>query len=312
MTPRKVTIFGGTGFIGRYVVRALVPTRASLLACARRPRPGEFTPGELGQVVAVPANVGSDGSVAECVRGADVVVNLVGILFQRGRRSFHAMHVEAAERVAREAARAGAKRLIHFSALGASPRSPSEYARTKAEGEKVVRAAFPDATIVRPSLVFGPEDDFFNKFAMMARLAPALPLIGGGRTRFQPIYAGDVGEAVAAMVARDGTAGQTYELGGPHTYTFKELMQLMLKETGRNRLLVPVPSAMASFGAWFAEFLPTPPITRDQIKLLGGDAVVADDALGLKALGIAPTACEVILPTYLSRYRRAIGMPRSA
>jgi NADH dehydrogenase len=312
MTPRKVTIFGGTGFIGRYVVRALIPTRASLLACARRPRPGEFTPGELGQVVSVAANVGSEGSVAECVRGADAVINLVGILFQRGRRSFHALHVEAAERVARAAAAAGAKRLIHFSALGASLRSPSEYARTKAQGERVVREAFPEATIVRPSIVFGPEDDFFNKFAMMARLAPALPLIGGGRTRFQPVYAGDVGEAIATMVARDGTAGQTFELGGPHIYTFKELMELMLQETGRKRFLLPVPFTLASFGAWFTEFLPKPPLTRDQVKLLRGDNVVSDDALGLTALGIAPTSCEVILPTYLARYRRAIGMPRSA
>jgi NADH dehydrogenase len=312
MTPRKVAIFGGTGFIGRYVIRALVPTRASLLACARRPRPGEFTPGELGQVVSVAANVASENSVAECVRGADVVINLVGILFQRRRRSFHAMHVEAAERVARAAAQAGAKRLIHFSALGASPRSHSEYARTKAEGEKAVRFAFPEATLVRPSIVFGPEDDFFNKFAMIARLSPALPLIGGGRTRFQPVYAGDIGQAVAAMVARDGTAGQTLELGGPHVYTFKELMQRMLKETGRRRLLVPVPFGVASFGAWFTEFLPKPPLTRDQVRLLRSDNVVGEDALGLKALGIAPTSCEVILPTYLSRYRRAVGMPRSA
>jgi NADH dehydrogenase len=221
------------------------------------------------------------------------------------------MHVEAAERVARAAAQAGAKRLVHFSALGANPRSHSEYARTKAEGERVVRAAFPEATIVRPSIVFGPEDDFFNRFAMMARLAPALPLIGGGHTRLQPVYAGDVGQAIAAMIARDGTSGQTFELGGPHVYTFKELMELMLKEIGRRRLLLPVPFALAGFGAWFAELLPKPPLTRDQVELLRGDNVVSGHALGLDALGIAPTSCEVILPTYLARYRRAIGLPRA-
>ena len=322
MTPRIVTVFGGSGFIGRYVVRSFVPTRASILSAARRPRHGEFAPGEPGQVVPIRADVTDDAAVAAAVSGADVVVNLVGILFERGRRSFHAMHVEAARRVARAAAEAGAKRLIHFSALGASLRSPSEYARTKAEGERAVREAFPDATIVRPSVVFGPEDDFFNRFARMARLAPALPLIGGGHTRFQPVYAADVGAAVARMIERDGTRGQTFELGGPHVYSFRELMQMLLAETCRRRLLVPVPFAAASVGAWFAElpfklvppvaywFASAPPLTCDQVKLLRADNVVSADAPGLDALGLAPTSCEVILPTYLHRYRRAMAAER--
>jgi NADH dehydrogenase len=324
MTPRTVTIFGGSGFIGRYLVRALVPTRASILVAARRPALGEFTPGELGQVVPIAADVTNDESVARAVDRAEVVINLVGILYERGGRSFQRMHVEAARRIAAASARAGAKRLIHVSALGANPRSPSEYARTKAEGERVVREAFPGATVVQPSIVFGPEDDFFNRFAVMARLAPVLPLVGGGHTRFQPVYAGDVATAIAAMIARDGTAGQTFELGGPHVYSFRELMEIVLRETARRRLLLPVPFALARIGAAAIElpfklvppiahwFMSSPPLTRDQVSLLHSDSVVSWDALGFDALGIAPTACEVILPTYLGRYRRATGERRVA
>jgi uncharacterized protein YbjT (DUF2867 family) len=322
MKPRVVTVFGGTGFLGRYAVRALLPTRATVIAAARRPRRAEFTPGELGQVVAVAADVLDQDSVARAVANADVVVNMVGILYERRRGAFHAIHVEGARRVARAAAAAGAKRLIHVSALGADPASRSEYARTKAAGEAAVRAEFPGAVIVRPSLAFGPEDDFFNRFAAIARLAPALPLIGGGRTRFQPIYAGDVGAAIAALLARDDTAGQTFELGGPRVYSFRELMELLLAEIGRRRLLVSLPFALAIIQAWFLEqptrivswfapaLAPAPLLTRDQVKLLHADSVVSAGANGLATLGIEPRACEVILPTYLWRFRRPTARER--
>jgi len=322
MKPRVVTVFGGTGFLGRYAVRALLPTRATVIAAARRPRRAEFTPGELGQVVPVAADVLDQDSVARAVANADVVVNMVGILYERRRGAFHAIHVEGARRVARAAAAAGAKRLIHISALGADPASRSEYARTKAAGEAAVRAEFPGAVIVRPSLAFGPEDDFFNRFAAIARLAPALPLIGGGHTRFQPIYAGDVGAAIAALVARDDTAGQTFELGGPRVYSFRELMELLLAEIDRRRLLVSLPFALAIIQAWFLEqptrivswfapaLAPAPLLTRDQVKLLHADSVVSAGANGLATLGIEPRACEVILPTYLWRFRRPTARER--
>ena len=309
MTPRVVTVFGASGFLGRYIVRALAPSRAEIRAAVRTPQRAEFLrcAGDVGQIVPLRADVTDDASVAAAVAGADTVVNLVGILYQRGRRSFRAIHAEAAGRVARAAAAAGAKRLVHVSAIGASAQSPSEYAQSKAAGERAVSAAFPGATIVRPSVVFGPEDDFFNRFACIARLAPALPLIGGGHTRFQPVYVGDVADAVAAILARDETAGTTFELGGPRVYTFRELMALVLAEIGRTRPLVPIPFALASIEAAFLELLPSPLLTRDQVRLLRADNVAAAGAPGLAALGIAPTSCEVILPTYLARYRRAGG-----
>ena len=324
MKPRAVTVFGASGFLGRYAVRALAPTRAEIRAAERRPRRAEFlrSMGDVGQIVPLAADVMDEDSVVRAIAGADVVVNMVGILYERRRGAFHAVHVEGARRIARAAAAAGVKRLIHISALGADPRSRSDYAHTKAAGEAAVREAFPGATIVRPSVVFGPEDDFFNRFAAIARLAPALPLIGGGHTRFQPIYAGDVGAAIAALVARDDTVGQTFELGGPRIYTFRELMELLLAEIGRRRLLVPLPFALAIVQAWFLEqptrivswfapaLAPAPLLTCDQVKLLHADSVVSASANGLATLGIEPRACEVILPTYLWRFRRPTARER--
>jgi NADH dehydrogenase len=322
MTPRTVAVLGGTGFIGTHVVRGLLPTGANILRCARRPWRGEYTPGDVGQVVPLAVDVTDEESVVRAVRGADVVVNLVAILFERRRGAFHAVHVEGARRVARLARAAGTKRLIHFSALGADARSPSLYARTKAAGEAAVRAEFPEATIVRPSVVFGPEDDFFNRFARIARLSPVLPLIGGGHTRFAPVYVGDIGRAVGAMVARDGAAGETFELGGPHEYSFRELIELLLRVIGRRRLLVPVPFALASINAWLLEqpthivsclapaLAPRPMLTPDQVQLLHSDSVPSGTMSGLAALGVEPTACEVILPTYLARFRRATARAR--
>ncbi len=304
-----VTVFGGAGFLGRYVVRALARRGARVRVACRRPDDAlRCKPmGDVGQIVPVPANIRDDASVAAAVAGSDVVINLVGILYESGRQTFEAVHREGAARIARAAKAAGVSRLVQVSAIGADPQARSEYARTKGAGERDVLAAFLGATILRPSVLFGPEDDFFNRFAAMARVAPALPLIGGGHTRFQPVYVCDVAEAVMAVLDDAATAGKTYELGGPNTYSFRALMELMLAEIQRKRCLVPVPFWAASTLGFFLERLPQPLLTRDQVLSLRSDNVVAPGAAGFDRLGISPTALEVVLPTYLSRYRRGGG-----
>ncbi len=299
-------VFGGTGFIGRHVVRRLVKAGARVRVVARDPEAGMYLKpmGDPGQIVLCRGDLLDTGSVAEVVAGADIVVNLVGILYESGRYTFAAVHAEGARRVAEAATAAAAKRLVQVSAIGASNRSPAAYARTKAAGEAAVAKAFPGATIVRPGIVFGPDDDFFNRFAALARLAPVLPLFGGGRTRFQPVYVGDVAEAVARILDDRQTAGKTYELGGPGIFTFREVLEIVLRHTGRARLLVPLPFWVASLQASVLELLPKPPLTRDQVKMLARDAVVGRKALGLADLGIAPTSIDAIVPGYLARYRR--------
>ncbi|HEY7687451.1 MAG TPA: complex I NDUFA9 subunit family protein, partial [Dongiaceae bacterium] len=220
-----------------------------------------------------------------------------------GGRSFKAVHADGAERIARLAKAAGAGTMVQMSALGASAGAPAEYARTKAAGEAAVRGHFPDARIIRPSIVFGPEDGFFNKFAAMARFAPALPLVGGGQMKFQPVYVGDVAAAILRCVEDDGTAGKTYELGGPGIFSFAELLRRTLQEIGRRRLLLPLPFGIARIQAAFMELLPVPPLTRDQLKLLQTDNVVSPGALTLADLGIQAQGLDAILPTYLARYR---------
>ncbi|MGE0715305.1 MAG: complex I NDUFA9 subunit family protein [Alphaproteobacteria bacterium] len=302
----RATVFGASGFIGRYVVKRLAADGAVVVAAVRHPDTALFLKpmGNVGQVAPVRAPVTDEAAVAAAVAGADVVVNLVGILYEHGGQTFEAIHHQGAGRVARAAKAAGVARLIHVSAIGADPGAPAEYARTKGLGELAVRAAFPEATILRPSIVFGPEDDFFNRFAAMARIAPALPLIGGGHTRFQPVYVGDVAEAVERVIADPATAGGTYELAGPRVYTFAALMKLLLAEIGRRRCLVPVPFGIARMQARVLEMLPVPPLTRDQVTLLERDNVAADGMPGLAALGIEATAVETVLPTYLDRFRR--------
>ncbi|HEX6120226.1 MAG TPA: complex I NDUFA9 subunit family protein [Dongiaceae bacterium] len=316
MAQRLATVFGGSGFIGRYVVRNLARDGWLVRVAVRRPDDALFlkTAGVVGQVTPLAANVRDRASVARAVAGVGAVVNLVGILHERGRQRFQAVQADGARTIAEEAAQAGAAQFIHVSAIGADPNSSSSYARTKAEGEAAVRQAFPGATILRPSIVFGPEDDFFNRFARMTRLSPALPLIGGGRTRFQPVYVGDVAEAIVTAIETPATAGQTYELGGPTVYTFAELMRLLLDELGRKRLLMPLPFPVASLMGYVAQaatsgvnalvpVLPGPAITADQVRLLRRDNVVSEGANDLASLGITPTAVEVILPTYLDRFR---------
>jgi uncharacterized protein YbjT (DUF2867 family) len=304
-----ITIFGGSGFLGRHVVRALARCEYRIRVAVRRPDlAGHLQPlGRVGQIHAVQANVRNRTSVAAAVRGSDVVINLVGILFETGRQNFEAVQALGAESVALAAAAEGAQ-MIQVSAIGADPNSPSAYARSKAEGERLVLAATPQATIFRPSIVFGPNDDFFNRFAALARMSPVLPLIGGGETRFQPVFAGDVAEAIAKAVAGEAKPATVYELGGPEVLTFKALMEYVLATIQRRRVLLPVPFWAAKFKAFFLEWLPKPLLTRDQVEMLRVDNVVSEAARSegrtLEGLGLVPHSIEAIVPSYLWRFRK--------
>jgi uncharacterized protein YbjT (DUF2867 family) len=306
MRNRLFTIFGGTGFIGRYVVGRLADRGARIRVVSRSPSTHghHLQPlGAVDQIVVQSADLESEAGLGQVVDGAAGVVNLIGILYETKRQRFDEMHGALPGRIAAAARTAGVERLVQISAIGADAASASAYARSKAEGERRVRDAFPDATILRPSIVIGPEDGFFNRFAALARLLPALPLIGGGETRFQPVYVGDVAQAVVAALERNDCLGQTYELGGPQTYTFAELMRYMLEVLGRRRLLPTVPFDVASLQARFLELLPAPPLTRDQVELLKVDNVVSAGASDLGTLGVTATPIELIVPQYLARYR---------
>ncbi|MGE3150711.1 complex I NDUFA9 subunit family protein [Pseudorhodoplanes sp.] len=304
-----VTIFGGSGFLGRHVVRALAKKRYRIRVAVRRPDlTGYLQPlGGVGQIHAVQANLRYPPSIEAAVRGADIVINLTGILFERGRQRFDAIHHVGAEHVAQAAALHGA-RLIHVSAIGADENSPSAYGRSKAAGETAVRAALPAATIIRPSILFGPEDDFFNRFASLARFSPVLPLIGGGAMRMQPVFAGDVAEAIAAAVEGKAQPGAPYEFGGPDVLTFRQLMEYVLQTTGRKCLLAPLPFGLAKMQASILQFVPKPPLTPDQVEMLRADNIVSPEAelagRTLQGLGITPTSIAVVVPTYLWRFRK--------
>jgi NADH dehydrogenase len=307
---KLVTVFGGTGFLGRHVVRALVKRDFRVRVAVRRPAlAGHLQPlGRVGQIHAVQANLRYPASVDAAVRDADCVVNLVGVLFESGRQTFANVHSAGAETVALAAASYGLP-LVHGSALGADENSLSAYARSKAEGERLVRAAVGKAIIMRPSIIFGTDDSFFNRFAAMARFSPFLPLIGGGATRFQPVFAGDVATAFADAVDGKATPGTTYELGGPDIRTFRQLMEFVLKVTGRRRVLLPLPFGLAKLQASVLQFMPKPLLTPDQVELLKTDNVVSQAAIEtqrtLAGLGIAaPVSFEDNVPTYLWRYRK--------
>jgi uncharacterized protein YbjT (DUF2867 family) len=309
-TDRLVTIFGGSGFIGRHTVRALVQRGWRVRVAVRRPDLAyHLQPlGRVGQIQAVQANLRYPDSVSRAAENSAAVVNLVGILHQSGAQTFDEVQANGADAVAHAAAEAGAA-LVHISAIGADTKSPSVYASTNAAGEKAVMSAAPDAIILRPSIVFGPEDDFFNRFAGLARLLPGLPLIGGGATLFQPVFVGNVANAIAAALEGRAKPRTVYELGGPEVKTFRELMELMLREIDRKRLLVPVPFSIAKWQAFVLENLPGKLLTRDQVELLKTDNVVSKKAeredRSLKGLGIAPTSMETILPSYLWRFRKS-------
>ena len=319
MAAKLITVFGASGFIGRYVVKRLAQRGYLVRAAERDPAGALFLKpmGDVGQITPIQANIRDPHSVAAALDGADGAVNLVGILYQSGKQRFDAVHREGAGNIARAAAEAGVGRLVHISALGASDASRSLYAKSKSAGETAVKEAFAAATILRPSVVFGPQDDFFNRFAELACLLPALPvfgcplprfkngtldLYGDGGTKFQPVYAGDVAEAAVRALDGDEYGGQIHELGGPTVYSFKQIMELILDGTGRKNLLLPVPFWAASIGAFFAELLPVPPLTRDQVTLLKSDNVAADGNDGFAPFGIEPTSVEAILPSYLDQY----------
>ncbi len=310
LRDEMITVFGGSGFVGRYVVRALVKKGYRVRVATRRPHLAldMKVAGVVGQVELMQANVRNEASVERAVSGAYGVVNLVGILAESGKQRFASLQAKGAQNIAEAAAAAGVRRFVQISAIGADTKSKSRYAATKAQGEAAVRQAFPGAVILRPSIIFGTEDEFFNRFAGMARFAPVLPLPGGGKMKMQPVFAGDVAASVATAIS-DASAAGIYELGGPRTYTYRELMVFILKTIDRPRLLVPVPMfAMSLLGlaGELAAILPfvRPFLTRDQVVMLGKDNVVAPDAHGIGDLGITPETVEAIVPGYLERYRR--------
>ena len=306
-----ITVFGGSGFIGRHVVRALAKAGYRVRVASRRPHLAQDlrVMGVVGQVQLVQANLRVAASVERALDGASAVVNLVGILNENGRQTFTRLHAQGAKTVAEAAAAAGITQFIQMSSIGADIDSASRYARTKAEGEAFVKAAVPTATILRPSIVFGTEDGFFNRFAGMARFAPALPLFGGGKTKFQPVFAGDVARAVVAALQAPEARGETYELGGPGVYTFAELMRFILDQIDRPRFLVPLPWQIGSVIATLSELaailpLVPPVLTQDQLVQLKSDNIVAESAKSLADLGIQPETVDAIVPSYLERYRR--------
>lgn len=306
---RLVTVFGGSGFVGRHIVRALAKDGWRVRVAVRRPNAAHFLKpmGRVGQIQLLKCNVADGDEVEAALAGADAAVSLVGTFASWGAQGMKALHVDAAERIARMAKAGNVASHVHFSAAGVSETAPAAYFRTKWEGEQRVRAEFPGATIVRPSLVFGPEDDFFNRFAWLLRMTPAFvpfPLFGGGVTRFQPVYVGDVASAVAEILDDQELRGRTYELGGPETTTLKDVLELTLKITNRRRVLIPVPFFVARIQGAVLQCLPLRLLTLDQARMLKTDAVPADSALGLRELGIAATAAEAILPSYLWRFRR--------
>ncbi|MBM3502415.1 MAG: complex I NDUFA9 subunit family protein [Alphaproteobacteria bacterium] len=311
MTQGLITIFGGSGFVGRHLVRRLAAAGYRMRIAVRRPmdaRPLQ-PQGDVGQIVPVLCNVRSDSSVAAAIDGAEVVVNLVGVLHSGGEQSFEALHEEAPARIARLAGTAGVRRVVHVSALGADLESPSAYARSKARGEEALRNAFPSAVVMRPSVIFGPEDGFFNRFAALVRMLPAIPIFGdapatAGATRLQPVYVGDVGAAIASVLQASASPGKIHALGGPDTMSVRQVFEYVMACTGRRRPFMPLPYAVAMAQATFLGMLPNPPLTRDQVRLLRIDNVVPAGALGLADLGVVPTPVGSVVPGYLARFRR--------
>ncbi len=315
MTKGLITVFGGAGFVGKYVVRALVRDGWRVRVPVRRPHTALDLKvmGNVGQVQLVQANVRFANSVERAVEGSDAVINLVAVLYEQGKQSFEAVHAQGAKTIAEASARAGITNFVQISAIGADPDSKSHYARSKAMGETYVREAIPSATIIRPSIIFGAEDGFFNRFAAMTQLSPILPLFGGGTTKFQPVYVGDVAQAIAQVVsqgsAEHGKMGTSYELGGPRAYSYKELMAFILSTIDRKRILLPLPWVAANALGFIGDMVGALPIikpflTRDQLRLMKTDNIVSDEAQGFSELGISPQTIEAVVPSYLARYRK--------
>lgn len=325
MTERLVTIFGGSGFVGRHLVNKLTKAGWRIRVAVRDPEGAKFLKplGDLGQVSPVYANITREDTVRSAVQGASAVINLVGILYEKGPVSFDAIHVVGAETIARLAREAGVQHLVHMSALGADPSSPASYARSKAEGETRVKTAFPGASILRPSVIFGPEDDFYNRFGAMARALPfllyfttdapalrkapgelpRLDLVGSGGPKLQPVYVGDVAEVICRILDDRSQQGKLWELGGPRVMTLKEIMEQVMRETRRGKPVLPAPMAVARIQAALLQFLPVPPLTPDMVKMMERDSVVSGTCPGLAELGIRPETTEAIIPSYLERFR---------
>ena len=306
MHNKLITIVGGTGFVGRYVVKLLASRGYTIRVIARDPEAALHlkTAGEVGQIVLVPGNLSKPESLQGKLDNSWAVVNLVGILFETSRQNFSTLHAQGAEKLAQLSKAAGVERFIHMSSISVDKAVNSKYARTKALGEKAVKAAFPEATILRPSVVFGPEDQFFNTFAAMARFAPMLPLIGGGKTKFQPVYVCDVARAVLAVLEQNDSKASIYELGGPEIYTFEELLEFICKTTRRSPYLLNVPFGVAGAVSRVTQLLPHPPITYDQVSMLKHDNVVNSGVKTFADLGIQPDAVEAIVPEYLQRFMK--------
>jgi NADH dehydrogenase len=305
LSGQTVSLIGGTGFVGRALAVKLLNAGARVIVLARNAERAKRlkTGGEIGQLTAVPGNALDDADLFSVLSPADIVINLVGILAQSGQQTFSALQRELPLRIGRMAKEAGCQQIVHVSALGADLKSPSIYARTKAEGERGLLRQSPNAVILRPSIIFGPGDNFFNRFGQMAMFAPALPLIGGGKSLMQPVYVGDVADAILAASSIENAKGQIYQLGGPQTYSFADLMRFTLRCVGRRRMLVTIPFSIASLPAALSGLLPNPPLTLDQLKLLKADNVCQKSAPGLADLGITPTAIEGVVPDYLMPFR---------
>ncbi|MFO1242098.1 MAG: complex I NDUFA9 subunit family protein [Rickettsiales bacterium] len=309
---RIVTLIGGTGFIGKYVVKHLAAEGYVIRVVSRDPEGALSlkTSGDVGQIVLQYGDLAKPKTLEGLLDGSFAVINLVGILFERGRQNFSALHAQGAEKLAKMCKDAGVQRFVHISSLGVDKATSSKYAKTKFFGEKATLAAFPEATILRPGVVFGPEDNFFNQFANILRIAPAFPLFGGGKTRFQPVYVGDVAEAVLQVLENQNTQGKIYELGGPDIVTFKEILQFTADTIRRSPCFFNLPFTLASLGATFAEFIPTPPLTRDQVRLLHYDNIVNDTMLSFADLGIQPESFRLTVPSYLQRF--VLNQPQTA
>ncbi len=306
-----VCIFGGSGFVGRSVVRALAQRGYRIRVAVRRPDLAHHLQpiGDVGQIHAVQANLRYPQSIRDAMAGADAVINLVGILHESRHQTFEDVHVSGAQTIATAAAELNIKKLVHMSALGVSVDASSQYSRSKAEGAARVHATFRSASILEPSVLFGPEDNFFNKFASLARLMPVFPLIGGGQTKFQPLFVGDLAQAVVACLEKSDAAGRAFELGGPEVLSLAEIMEFIFTAIDRKRLTVPLPFAVARFEAKILQLFPNPILTTDQVEMLKQDSIVSDEAVlqnrSVESLGIKPRSVEAIVPPYLVRFRRA-------
>jgi len=314
MKQERITVIGGSGFLGRYIVELLADQGAVVKVAVRDIEKAKFLKplGQVGQVTPIPLNVCDETSLQKIAQGTDKIIYLVGILYEKRNQTFKKVHIDALEILGELSRKEGVKRFSLVSALGANVEAKSKYLSSKGEGELKLIQNYPEATIFKPSLLFGAEDKFFNLFASLLRITPILPLYGGGRTLFQPVYVGDVARAFVNSIDEKSTYGNTYELGGPTIYTYAELMETILHYTNRNRLLLPVPFKVGDFQAALTELLPKPILTKDQMISLRFNNVVHEDALNIKNLGVEPTSLETILPTYIKRHRRGGRLGRSS